>query len=246
MVTALTPSPRRRRAPLTLDAIVVAARRLIEAKGMEACSMRSLVAALGVQAPALYRHIGSKEALLARVLDHVMGDLTPPADGPWQEQLAELMRRLRALFARKPRLATLFAYSTPHGPNALRFIAAASAPLRRAGFSEAQAGFAITTLTTYVIGFTFLAASRASGPVHRQIQATLRRERPADGASAAYAMLEQTQRGDADRLFEFGLRHLIAGLAADLKTASHGATEHRRVSSRARAARSAPLLRSSV
>lgn len=214
MVTTLT--PRRRRAPLTTDAIVLAARRLIEAKGMEACSMRSLVAALGVQAPALYRRIGSKEALLALVLDHVMGDLTPPPDGPWQEQLAELMRRLRALFARKPRLATLFAYSTPHGPNALQFIAAASAPLRRAGFSEAQAGFAITSLTTYVIGFTFLAASRASGPVHRQIQATLRRERPADGASAAYAMLEQTQRGDADRLFEFGLRHLIAGLATDL------------------------------
>ena len=131
--------------------------------------MRTLVSALGVQAPALYRRIGSKEALLALVLDHVMGDLTPPADGPWQEQLAELMRRLRALFARKPRLAALFAVSTPHGPNALRFVTAASAPLRRAGFSDAEASFAITALTTHVIGFTFLAASRASGPVHRQI-----------------------------------------------------------------------------
>lgn len=216
MVTALTPSPRRRRTPLTVDAIVVAARRLIEARGVEACSMRGLVAALGVQAPALYRRIGSKEALLARVLDHVMGDLAPPAGGPWEQELAELMRRLRALFARKPRLATLFATSTPHGPNALRFIAAAAAPLRRAGFSDAQAGFAITALTTYVIGFTFLSASRAHGPVHRQIQATLRRARPSDGAAAAHAVLEQTHRGDADRVFEFGLRHLIAGLATDL------------------------------
>ena len=213
MVTPLT-SSKRRRTTLTTDAAVLAARRLIEAKGMEALSMRGLTAALGVQAPALYRRIGSKEALLALVLDHVMGDLAPPDDGPWQDQLAELMRRLRALFARKPRLATLFAYSTPHGPNALRFIEAASAPLRRAGFSEAQTGFAITTLTTYVIGFTFLAAGRSSGPVHRQIQATLRRERPAGAAASAYAVLEHTQRGDADRVFEFGLRHLIAGLAS--------------------------------
>ena len=218
MVTTLT--SRRRRAPLHVDDIVVAARRLIEAQGLEACSMRTLVAALGIQAPALYRRIGSKEALLARVLDHVMGDLTPPGDGPWQEQLAELMRRLRALFARKPRLATLFAYSTPHGPNALRFIAAAAEPLRRAGFSEAQAGFAITSLTTYAIGFSFLAGNRSSGPVHRQIQATLRRERPTDGTAAAYAVLEQTHRGEADRVFEFGLRHLIAGLATDLDIAS--------------------------
>jgi AcrR family transcriptional regulator len=213
MVTPLT--ARRRRAATSVDDIVVAARRVIETRGLEACSMRTLVAALGIQAPALYRRIGSKEALLARVLDHVMGDLTPPPDGPWQEQLAELLRRLRALFARKPRLAALFACSTPHGPNALRFIEAAAAPLRRAGFTEAQTGFAITALTTYVIGFSFLAGNRSSGPVHRQIQATLRRERPAGGA-AAYAVLEQTHRGDADRVFEFGLRHLIAGLATDL------------------------------
>jgi AcrR family transcriptional regulator len=218
MVTPLPPT-RRRRPPLTTAAIVVAARRLIAAKGMEACSMRSLVAALGVQAPALYRRIGSKEALLALVLDHVMGDLTPPPDdGPWPEQLAELMRRLRALFARKPHLAALFAVSTPAGPNALRFIAAASAPLRRAGFTDAQASFAITALTTHVIGFTFLAANRSSGPVQRQVRATLRHQRARAGADTgtAYAVLEETQRGDADRLFEFGLRHLIAGLAADL------------------------------
>jgi len=211
MVTPLT-----RRPALTTESIVRAARRLIETRGVEALSMRALVAVLGVQAPALYRRIPNKEALLALVLDDVMGDLAPPDDGPWQEQLAELMRRLRALFARKPRLAALFASSTPHGPNALRFIGAASAPLRRAGFSEDDAGFAITALTTYTIGFTFLSASRSTGPVHRQIQATLRRARATAGASPAHAVLEATQRGNQSELFEFGLKHLIAGLAMEL------------------------------
>lgn len=246
MVTALTSPNGRRRAALTEAAIVRAARRVIEARGVEACSMRTLTAALGVQAPALYRRIANKEALLALVLDDVMGDLALPDDGPWQAQLAELMRRLRALFARKPRLAALFASSTPHGPHALRFIEAASAPLRRAGFSEADAGFAITALTTYTIGFTFLSASRSTGPVHRQIQATLRRARGGAAQSEAHAVLEATQRGNQSELFEFGLKHLIAGLAADLKPDSHGATEQRRMQTRRRTTANTPLLRSSV
>ena len=68
----------------------------------------------------------------------------------------------------------------------------------------------------YTIGFTFLSASRSTGPVHRQIQATLRRARATAGASPAHAVLEATQRGNQSELFEFGLKHLIAGLAMEL------------------------------
>jgi AcrR family transcriptional regulator len=222
--TATADAPRRpaRRAPLTSAAIVSAARRLIETRGVDACSMRTLVGELGVQAPALYRRIGSKDELLALVLDDVMGDMSFPADGAWQEQLAEIMRRLRGVFARRPALAALHAYSTPHGPNALRFIEAAAAPLRRAGFSDDSASFAITALTTYTIGFTFLSGSRSRGTAHRQARETLRRGREAarrrrnGEALGAYAVLEGTHYADADRLFEFGLRHMIAGLEADL------------------------------
>jgi len=223
---------RRARGPLTSAAIVSAARRLIERRGVDACSMRTLVGALGVQAPAFYRRIGSKDELLALVLDDVMGDMALPDDGAWQAQLAELMRRLRALFARRPALAALHAYSTPHGPNALRFIEAAAAPLLRAGFSEASATFAITALTTYTIGFTFLSASRSRGTAHRQARESLRRSREAAaqrrGASAplaAYALLEGTHYADAEPLFEFGLRHMIAGLEADLPRTGHSSDE---------------------
>jgi AcrR family transcriptional regulator len=235
----VTPLPiARPRRPLTTAAAVAAARKLIETRGVAACSMRTLVAALGVQAPALYRRIGSKDALLALVLDDVMGDMViPAAAGPWEAELAALMRRLRALFARRPALAGLFAHATPHGPNAVRFIEAARAPLRRAGFSDAGATFAITALTTFTIGLTFLSASRSRGPAHRQMQATLRRARDAAANGrfgpdtlAAYTLLEGTHAASAEALFEFGLRHMIAGLAADLpiRNVSHGATEKRR------------------
>ncbi|MEO8603811.1 MAG: TetR/AcrR family transcriptional regulator [bacterium] len=212
----------RPRPPLTSAAIVSAARRLIERRGVDACSMRTLVGALGIQAPALYRRIGSKDELLALVLDDVMGDMALPDDGEWQEQLAEIMRRLRALFARRAALAALHAYSTPHGPNAVRFIEAAAAALLRAGFSQASATFAITALTTYTIGFTFLSASRSRGTAHRQARESLRRSREAaarrrgGGPLGAYALLEGTHYADAEPLFEFGLRHMIAGLDADL------------------------------
>jgi len=238
----VTPLASRARKPLTTAAVVTAARKIIEARGMAACSMRALVDALGVQAPALYRRIRNKDELLALVLDDVISgmrwdDTTFPADGAWQEQLAEIMRRLRALFARRPALAALFAHATPHGPNALRFIEAATAPLRRAGFSDASATFAITALTTYTIGLTFLSASRSRGPSHRQMQATLRRARDAAGNGqfgpdtlAAYTVLEGTHAASAEALFEFGLRHMLAGLVADLpiQDSSHGGTEKRR------------------
>jgi len=41
-------------------------------------------------------------------------------------------------------------------------------------------------------------------------------------------VLEHTHRGDADRVFEFGLRHLIAGLAADLPREEERTSTRRR------------------
>jgi AcrR family transcriptional regulator len=197
--------------------------------------MRVLVAELGIQAPSLYRRVRNKDELLALVLDDVMGDLALPPDGPWQEQLAEILRRLRALFARVPHLAALFAHSTPHGPNALRFIEAATEPLRRAGFSDASATFAITALTTYTIGFAFLSSSRSASVAHRHTQEAVRREREAAAHALSnahtvetYTVLEGTLHADADALFEFGLRHLIAGLVTDLPrrpSTGHGLPE---------------------
>jgi len=45
------------------DEIVVAARRLLEARGEEALTMRNLAAELGIQAPSLYKHVSNRQEI---------------------------------------------------------------------------------------------------------------------------------------------------------------------------------------
>jgi AcrR family transcriptional regulator len=60
---------------LSREVIVAAARRQIAAGGLGAMSLRGLASALGVTAPALYAHVGSKDDLLASVAAEEFADL---------------------------------------------------------------------------------------------------------------------------------------------------------------------------
>jgi AcrR family transcriptional regulator len=58
---------RRRREPISREAIVTAAIQLLDREGLAALSMRRLGDELGVGAASLYWHVGSKDSLLARL-----------------------------------------------------------------------------------------------------------------------------------------------------------------------------------
>lgn len=55
--------------PLTRDRVLEAAREMIRVGGLEQFSLRRLAADLGVTAPALYAHVGSKQDLLRGVAE---------------------------------------------------------------------------------------------------------------------------------------------------------------------------------
>jgi AcrR family transcriptional regulator len=57
--------------------IVHAARRLVEADGVEAVSMRKVAAEVGLAPTAIYWHVGSRDDLLHAVLDDMVADLPP-------------------------------------------------------------------------------------------------------------------------------------------------------------------------
>ena len=70
------------RAPdFELDAvqIVTAAVEIFEESGLDAVSMRSVAARLGVSPVPLYSRIGNKEALVEAIADRLLVDLAPPA-----------------------------------------------------------------------------------------------------------------------------------------------------------------------
>src|SRR5664280_1894832 len=71
---AFAPSTRKAtRVPLSREAIVDAAVRLLDTEGADALTFRRLAGELGVGVASLYWHVDSKDVLLDLALDHVLG-----------------------------------------------------------------------------------------------------------------------------------------------------------------------------
>jgi len=60
------------RTPLTQEAIVAAALRILESEGYDALSMRRVAADLGTGAASLYAHVANKDELLKLCIDRVI------------------------------------------------------------------------------------------------------------------------------------------------------------------------------
>ena len=65
---------------LDADEIVAAAVDIFEEQGLDAVSMRSVSARLGVSPVPLYSRVGNKEALIEAIADHLLTDLAPPVE----------------------------------------------------------------------------------------------------------------------------------------------------------------------
>ena len=115
-------SARKRREPISRDAIVAAAIGLLDREGLAALSMRRLGEELGAGAASLYWHVGSKDGLLDLVLDELIGEVEVPDADParWQEQLKETAKSQRRVSLRHPYLVRVSIGRIPMGPHALR------------------------------------------------------------------------------------------------------------------------------
>lgn len=116
--------------PLALDRqqVVNAAIQLLDDDGLDSLSLRTLAGRLGVQAPTLYWHIGSKAELLDSLADAILDEAIraiPPSglDDNWGEWLLTVLSELRRALLR-------------HRDGA-RVVSGARLSLRRADFSEA-------------------------------------------------------------------------------------------------------------
>jgi len=147
---------RRRREPISRDAIVAAAIGLLDREGLAALSMRRLAAELGTGAASLYWHVGSKDGLLDLVLDEVIGEGKVPDPDPdrWQEQLKQIARDQRAASHRHPWVVRVSIGRIPMGPNALRYSERILAILRAGGLPPHLAVQGYLLLIATINGFT--------------------------------------------------------------------------------------------
>jgi len=220
-----------RRPQLTRERVVAEALRVIAEEGVQALTMRSLAARLGVVPGALYHHVRNKEQLQDLVLDGVLAEVDCHVDPslPWAERIKLLAHRLRAVLEDHPGVAAILKTRDPLGPHSLALAEAFLAPLQAAGFGDREAGLAFFLLVDYTVGFA-VSSPRTSVNEQRVRDAAIRtqlheffRSLPPERFPALVALGEHVWLDNRDERFTAGLDVLVDGL----EHARHSPTDRR-------------------
>jgi len=196
--------------------LVDAARTVVESAGPDALSMRKVAAEVGVAPTAIYWHVGSREELLAAVLDALIADLPRPVvrGRTPATRIASLARGMRA-----QALATTHTQLLARqlGRSAELFLPAQivlARELSGAGLHGAAAADATRAVLFVVGGFVLLEDSyREAGPGLARTPDLWRGvEEPGIDPELRAAMSRPTT---PDALFEYTIDHLLAAILGE-------------------------------
>ena len=209
-----------RRPRLTRERVVTEALAAIAEDGVQALTMRSLAARLGVVPGAVYHHVRNKQQLQDLVLDNVLAEVDVHLDTSlgWTGQLKVLAHRLRQVLEAHPGVAGILKTRDPLGPHSLALAEAFLEPLQAAGFGNRQAGLAFFLLVDYTIGFavsdtsTSVNEQRVRDPATRAQLHQFFRSLPPDQFPALVALGEHVWVDNRDERFTAGLDVLVSGL----------------------------------
>jgi TetR/AcrR family tetracycline transcriptional repressor len=222
----MRPGPRR---SLTHPEILDAAFELLEAKGFDAVSVRGVAGALGLTPTAMYTYYASKQALLAGMVEQVLGRLvigsTPTdaadadvasTDAAARGRVVALARGLRALLVERPGAVGLLLATPLDGPNARRIDEELLAAFTEAGLDLAAAGRAAHAVRVHVLGAVAFDAAEAA----RVDETGPDPQAPAAASDTLWDDLESFPLGERSReldddpgeRFAWGLDRLLDGL----------------------------------
>lgn len=192
----MSPAPAR----TSPDAIVAAARRILEADGLSAVTMRSVAEAVGVQGPSLYKRVPDHAALVRAVAEGVVTDLSrtlaraTETDDP-RVDLRTVALEYRAFVRRNPNgYRLLFADLPPGASPDPAHLAALGEPVVRAMARLAGGAAALEGARTLV--------AWAHGFVSMELAGAFRLG------------------GDLEAAYAFGIESILAGVSVSAIPAS--------------------------
>jgi AcrR family transcriptional regulator len=128
---------------------------LADREGIEAVSMRRLGQELGVEAMSLYNHVTKKEDVLDGMVDLIVGEIDPAADGSdWKMAARNRILSARRVMLRHPWASAVIVSRRQPGPLMMGYMDGMGGIMRRGGFSVDLMHHAFHTLGSRVLGFS--------------------------------------------------------------------------------------------
>ena len=215
------PGGKRPPRPLTSDDVVRAALDLLDEVGPSGFTMRAVATRLDTYPATVYWHVGNRNQLLARAVDHALEqiEVPDPAVMPWRDWLAQVARAYRGVLHRHPNLAGLVASQL------------ILAVLNHAGFEGASLAHAYNTYVGSLVGWVSVELSADPGEAgegwQEEFAATVRElpaaEYPTIAANVEHladSIIALRWHGGAERpmdsSFEAALGAWLSGLASQM------------------------------
>ncbi|MGW4791680.1 TetR/AcrR family transcriptional regulator C-terminal domain-containing protein [Nonomuraea sp. NPDC004297] len=233
---ARPPRPATSEHDLTRRRVVRAAIEIADAHGLSELTMRAVAGRLGVATMSLYRHVGGKDDLVMLMVDAAFAEFPLPGERPeewpagWRSRLEASARIQWAAYRAHPWMAGATPLTRPVPSEALlahsEFVMEV---LQETGLDAATRMYVLILLHSYVQGIAthieLEQQARASTGMTDEEWMTGQEEflRAVMSSNPAFGRL-LGELGDfdldLDRLFEFGLRPLLDGLARLIEPAA--------------------------
>jgi AcrR family transcriptional regulator len=138
--------------PITVEAIIGTAFRIVELEGYQALTMRRVAAALETGPSSLYAHVVNKEDLDELLIGRLCAaiDLPEPDSASWRQQLISVCAQLRDQYLRYPGISRAAFAVAPANLDTLRLSEGMLAILLAGGTGPQTAAWAIDSLLLYV------------------------------------------------------------------------------------------------
>ncbi|WP_416984447.1 TetR/AcrR family transcriptional regulator C-terminal domain-containing protein [Streptomyces sp. T028] len=152
-------SAARQRVPLSRERVLDTAVALADEGGVDALSMRRIAQALGVVPMALYKHVANKNELLDGMIDALVGEIDPPAEGAdWKTAVRRRVLSARRMLLRHPWApgvieARMKARVTPT-PAVLAYLDSMIGIFRAGGFSVDLVHHTMHVMGSRLLGFS--------------------------------------------------------------------------------------------
>ena len=199
--------PRKPGPQLTREDIVQAAAQLLNRDGYDRLTMRGVAGELGVQAPALYWHVKSKEDLGLLLFDHLIADLDYGApSGDWRADLRWMAHALRRRLVETRDITRLFPEDYGAGVRAIRPLELSLGLMRNAGLPASEALHAYGVALSFIVGWSRFEVTRRANTLGDAPRP------PADLFPNIAWALAGAGKLNVEAGFDFGLDLLIGGL----------------------------------